>query len=249
MFVLHKAYGATPLQTLDVFRARESQYATTKLGYAGRLDPLAEGVLLVLEGEENLDPAPWRALDKQYDVSVLFGFGTDSDDLLGLLMAHHDDDCDRGIVERSFDQFRGTIDQRLPSFSSPKVRGRRLYAWARDGGGGEVPSVQRECTVRSLTNRGWTTVSRDELRDGVNRAVSSVHGDFRQDAIAERWLVAMAESRRSHWHVVHLSVHCSSGTYMRALARDLGDASGTPAIAWRIVRTAVGPYTLADARV
>jgi tRNA pseudouridine55 synthase len=47
---------------------------------------------------------------------------------------------------------------------------------------------------------------------------------------------------------VRLSVHCSSGTYVRAIARDLGEALGVGGHLTALRRTAVGPFTLADAR-
>ncbi|MGZ6804450.1 MAG: tRNA pseudouridine(55) synthase TruB [Nocardioidaceae bacterium] len=45
---------------------------------------------------------------------------------------------------------------------------------------------------------------------------------------------------------VPISVRCSSGTYIRAIARDLGAALGVGGHLTRLRRTAVGPFTLAD---
>ena len=47
-------------------------------------------------------------------------------------------------------------------------------------------------------------------------------------------------------HVFTLDVHCSSGTYIRTLAADLGHALGGGAHLRNLRRTAVGPYTLDD---
>jgi tRNA pseudouridine55 synthase len=47
---------------------------------------------------------------------------------------------------------------------------------------------------------------------------------------------------------VKVAVHCSSGTYVRAIARDLGAALGVGGHLTALRRTAVGPFTLADAR-
>jgi tRNA pseudouridine55 synthase len=47
---------------------------------------------------------------------------------------------------------------------------------------------------------------------------------------------------------VDLSVRCSSGTYIRAIARDLGAALGTGGHLTALRRTAVGPFTLPDAQ-
>ena len=46
---------------------------------------------------------------------------------------------------------------------------------------------------------------------------------------------------------VTLEVECSSGTYIRSLGRDLAESLGTGAVMSDLVRTAIGPYTLADA--
>ena len=46
---------------------------------------------------------------------------------------------------------------------------------------------------------------------------------------------------------VDISVSCSSGTYIRAIARDLGDALGVGGHLVALRRTAVGPYPIEDA--
>jgi tRNA pseudouridine55 synthase len=54
--------------------------------------------------------------------------------------------------------------------------------------------------------------------------------------------------RRSGGYLdVDLSVRCSSGTYIRAVARDLGDALGVGGHLTALRRTAVGPFTLREA--
>lgn len=47
---------------------------------------------------------------------------------------------------------------------------------------------------------------------------------------------------------VLLRISCSSGTYVRSLARDLGAALGTAAALWELTRTRSGPFGLGDAR-
>jgi tRNA pseudouridine55 synthase len=45
------------------------------------------------------------------------------------------------------------------------------------------------------------------------------------------------------WPSLALDVECSTGTFIRAIGRDLGEAVGTTAVMERLVRTAVGPFT------
>jgi tRNA pseudouridine55 synthase len=58
-------------------------------------------------------------------------------------------------------------------------------------------------------------------------------------------VVSMSLDRREA--SVRLEVHCSSGTYVRAIARDLGTALGVGGHLTALRRTAVGPFGLADA--
>lgn len=52
---------------------------------------------------------------------------------------------------------------------------------------------------------------------------------------------------RYDWPALTLDIRCSSGTYIRSIARDLGDALGVGAYCKALVRTAVGEFTLEDA--
>lgn len=61
-------------------------------------------------------------------------------------------------------------------------------------------------------------------------------------------LVVTGVRREGPWLDVDTSVRCSSGTYVRALARDLGEALGVGGHLTALRRTAVGPFTLDDAR-
>ena len=48
VIVLSKKEVETPLQALEFFRAKHKEYKDLKMTYAGRLDPMASGVLVVL---------------------------------------------------------------------------------------------------------------------------------------------------------------------------------------------------------
>ena len=82
---LNKKPGETPLECLNRFKVDNPEYEGEKMTYAGRLDPLASGVLLVLVGEECKKKEKYLGLDKEYELTILFGFSTDSHDVLGLI--------------------------------------------------------------------------------------------------------------------------------------------------------------------
>ncbi|MDE1988462.1 MAG: hypothetical protein KGJ58_03695 [Patescibacteria group bacterium] len=81
---IYKKAGETPLETISRFRADNQEYQKEKITYAGRLDPLAEGVLILLVGDAVYEKEKYLKTDKEYEAEILFGFETDTYDILGL---------------------------------------------------------------------------------------------------------------------------------------------------------------------
>jgi tRNA U55 pseudouridine synthase TruB len=80
--VIEKNLGETPLEAVERWRTDTSTPSTIPLAYAGRLDPMATGKLLVLMGEECKRQETYHNLDKEYEFEVLFGFNTDTFDVV-----------------------------------------------------------------------------------------------------------------------------------------------------------------------
>src|ERR1035437_1661782 len=83
IITLYKNKGETPLECLERFKKDNPEYEKERMTYAGRLDPLAEGLLIVLYGDEIKNKEKYLGLDKEYEVDILFGFATDTYDVLG----------------------------------------------------------------------------------------------------------------------------------------------------------------------
>jgi len=246
LFALDKPVGLTAAQALAALRSADPSLAGVKLGHAGRLDPMAEGLLTVLVGDETRDVHSHRTQPKTYEVDVLLGVATDSFDELGLVTALTPTAIDGAAIERACAGFVGPYVQRYPPYSQARVGGRSLIALSRAGVVVERPTAERELHEIALV--GVASAEGEDLGERARRRVALVHGDFRQEAIAHRWVAVMGEHRASRFTVATLRVRCSAGTYMRALADDLGAALGVPAIASRIRRTRAGDLTLEGAR-
>ena len=82
--ILEKEVGETPLIALRKWKEQNPEYKDVIASYAGRLDPMASGKLLVLFGEECKKQKSYTNLDKEYEIEVLFDVGTDTGDALGL---------------------------------------------------------------------------------------------------------------------------------------------------------------------
>src|SRR5262245_8184953 len=82
---IYKPVCLTPNQLIEQLRNKHPEYQNEKIGFAGRLDPMAHGLMLLLIGYENKNRTEYLNLDKTYYFKILLGVETDSYDLLGLI--------------------------------------------------------------------------------------------------------------------------------------------------------------------
>ncbi|MEX0672908.1 MAG: hypothetical protein WDZ82_01845 [Candidatus Paceibacterota bacterium] len=246
VFQIYKKLGETPLQSLGRLRAKEGLSQNHPLTYAGRLDPMAEGVMIALSDEDVHRKDEFTGLDKTYTLDVLWGIETDTYDLLGLPTA-------RGpgtAREVSTEDFVGIFDQSYPPYSSKSVEGKQLWQWAREGRIGEVDVPSKQVTIHSIERCGDHSTSADELSRVVQHRLSLVEGDFRQEEIGFAWeQVLRRKGPTSYEDVFVISrfvVSCSSGTYMRSLAHEMGKKKECGACAFWIRRERVGKYGLEE---
>lgn len=243
---LYKARGETPLERIERFRAAHSEYKNVPLSYAGRLDPMAEGVLLVLVGETNKEREKYLNLDKEYTFDVLFGFATDTYDLLGVMTDAATRTSHRPIkvplLMEYVAQMPGSRTQQYPPFSSKPLEGVPLFVKARRGDLNNFDLPEHKIEVIAATVAATKRMSDVELLKEVERSVALVTGDFRQERILHLWQDALRVLYGLTFDVATLTIHCSSGTYVRSLANELGEHLGVPALAMRILRTRVGKW-------
>ncbi len=244
---IYKRLGETPLAALERFRALDAKYANVSLSYAGRLDPMAEGVLVVLTGEENKRRDAYLSLRKEYIVDILFGFETDSYDVLGLASsAHAAENPNMKMLAGYLSALMGEHEQEYPAYSSKTVLGKPLFAWAREGTIGSIEIPRKKIEIYACDHIATTMISIEELRPRIFLAISAVQGDFRQKEISAQWEEVLATVLARVFTVVKLRIACSSGTYVRSIAHDIGKNLGTSALALHIVRTKVGDIDIED---
>lgn len=243
---LYKERGETPLQRIERFRNAHPEYKNVPLSYAGRLDPMAEGVLLVLAGEANKKKSEFLNLDKEYTFDILFGFATDTYDVLGVMAdavtrASHKPVRAPLLVEY-IAQMPGERTQKYPPFSSKPLEGKPLFVHARKGDLANFDLPEHKIEIFSTSLVGMKRLSDKELLEEVEKLIGLVNGDFRQERILHLWRDTLRLLYGMSFDVATVNIHCSSGTYVRSLANELGEQLGIPALAMRIQRTRVGKY-------
>src|SRR3989338_1666703 len=122
---IYKKRGETPLEALELFRVEHPVLNNTPMTYAGRLDPLAEGELVILIGEECKNKEKYTDLDKEYEVEILFGFETDTGEILGIVTKSVFDQH-QVLVKNELESFVGKHSWKYPAYSSKTVNGKPL---------------------------------------------------------------------------------------------------------------------------
>lgn len=212
--------------------------------YAGRLDPMAEGLLLVLTGEDRHALPAHLKHDKEYVATFLFGLGSDTFDVLGRLTwgrvpAPNVEACAGAVAA-----LVGLHPLPLPVWSAYRVRGRPLHAWAREGrlGAIEVPVRAMEVTSVRLGTSEWVQAA--EVAVEAMARINEVRGAFRQEDVLGDWGRLVAEDPPLVRVTATLTV--ASGTYVRALAQALGAQVGCGGLLGGLRRTRIGPYLPSD---
>lgn len=242
---LYKALGETPRERLERLRVQKPHYEHEILSYAGRLDPMAEGVLLCLVGSANKRREAYLELSKEYVLDILFGFETDTYDVLGRVMETGDPaGIKRDAVRRGLNEFRGHIEQQYPPFSSKTVEGRSLFEWARSSSFSSLVLPTRRVTIHDIEVEQMYKISEEALLAYIEDGVGKVHGDFRQEEILRTWQRHLKKNGEREFPCATVRISCTSGTYARSIAHGLGKELGVPALALHILRTKVGEYSV-----
>jgi tRNA pseudouridine55 synthase len=224
LIVVDKPGGLT---SHDVVARIRRLAGTRRVGHAGTLDPMATGVLVVGVQKATRLLGHLTLTDKEYQATIRLGQATDTGDAEGTVTAGQPaGHLSLAQVQAAAAALTGEIQQLPPTVSAIKVAGRRAYQLTREG----APPVlkPRPVTVWSFTVQAVQPAladSPDAGLPGTGLAVPAP-GDLLDVAV---------------------EVRCSSGTYIRALARDMGDALGVGGHLTQLRRTGVGPYDLSAA--
>lgn len=240
---IFKPIGLTPLQALEEFRKNNPEYKDVKLSYIGRLDPMANGIMLILIGEENKNREKYLNLDKEYAFDILFGFNTDTFDILGKVLGDGDFIGDlKNVLEKEVAELKGKIVQEYPSYSGKTVDGKKLFDWAKEDKLDEIEIPTKEIEIYDIKLKDVYEINVVDLRNLIFERINKVTGDFRQQEILEIWKDKLSKHNDiQKFKVASFSISCSSGTYIRSIANNLGKKLSYPAIALNITRTKFNP--------
>lgn len=222
VLALDKPYGMT---SHDVVNRVRQITGERRVGHAGTLDPAATGLMLVGVGAATRLSEYLTGHDKGYDARIVFGAATDTDDAQGRVLANASDEELAGIMRSAdaqaiLDEFTGELEQLPPAYSAIKKNGVVAYKAAREG------------TCLELEARHVTVYGAQLVGTGVCEA-ELICAD-----------ASMLTRELPFWDV-HFDV--SKGTYIRALARDIGAYLGCGAHLGSLRRTSIAAMGIDEA--
>jgi tRNA pseudouridine55 synthase len=208
----------TSFDLVNKIRYRISRFLNVKkikVGHAGTLDPLATGVMIVCTGKATKRIDEFQSQTKEYVATLRLGATTPSFDLETEIDQRYETaHITKESVEQTLPQFVGSIEQIPPAFSACKVNGDRAYDLARKG-------LDVDLKAKLLV------IDEIELLDFQEMSPLAALGRHDDGAVE-----------------LKIRVVCSKGTYIRALARDIGQALQSGAHLIALERTRVGDITL-----
>ncbi len=144
IIAINKEKGMT---SFDVVAEVSNLFGFKKSGHTGTLDPLAEGVMLVAINKATKVVELLTSYEKEYVAKVKIGVETDTLDITGNVIKKssipNNLDINKGLTF-----FKKTYNQEVPIYSAVKVKGKKLYEYARNKKDVSLP--KRQVTVKEI---------------------------------------------------------------------------------------------------
>lgn len=238
--------SADVIRKLKFAAIRHFRKKNLKVGHAGTLDPLATGVLLVCIGPACKKAQELQDHDKEYIARIRFGATTPSYDLeKDVDRTFPFEHITRALVEAALPAFLGDQEQVAPLFSAKSVDGVRAYELARklyrNGRMSELDAAALETLQRNRI-----TISELELLDFIPAGTASQSPVPEVSGTASS-RINVADTSALGLPEAVIRIACSKGTYIRAFARDLGEALGSGAHLSGLIRSRSGSFRVKDA--
>ncbi len=201
-----------------------------KMAFAGRLDPMACGLLpLIIHETEDIKQVQevkesLQGSYKTYQFNLILGFETDTYDILGLPKKREG----KYDLSEGLERVKQLKVQEYPPYSSQKVfsphyqKKMPLWKLAKEG---KLPDdlPKRDIDIESIRITGIEIISNHELLEIIKDRFNSLNNkdDYRSHEILSEWEKLLKDNNREYI-IHHLEARVSTGTYIRTLCHELG---------------------------
>lgn len=220
-----------------------------KLCFAGRLDPMARGKVLLLFNDECKKIEKYKNMNKIYKFKIVIGFQTDSDDPLGIIQNINPNITPENIIEVKnkllYNIETGPFKQSFHKYSSKCINGKPLW----------------QITQENKNNENKTKACNDELDlpshlvsiydykigkceqynfiDWKNKIINQINTidkkcNFNQENIINQWDNVNMDV--NYIYAIPVTLTVSSGFYVRQFVRDFSNMIDFPLMVYDINR-------------
>jgi len=230
ILLVNKPTGPTSHDIVDLIRKKTG---VRRVGHAGTLDPFAQGLLIILIGKEfTKRQSEFLGMDKTYKAVIHLGATSTTDDRMGEIT--------------------------LSSFLDPRLRGddkRESGHDKREGWDDKKENENSKIIIPNLTDiqKVLTELTGTYEQLPPSYSAKKIQGKKAYE-LARKGIIPELKPKKItvysldilsyEWPLLTIRTTVSSGTYIRALARDIGARLGCGAYCESLKRTAIGPYTL-----
>ena len=167
IILLNKVKGISSFKAINQIKWN---IGASKIGHAGTLDPMAEGLMVVMVNSATKFSDDLMKKDKEYYVEMELGYETDTYDAEGKKTRIYDGiiEYDEQNVRDVINSFIGIQDQIPPMYSALKVNGKKMYEMAREGI--EIERKPRRVeiySIRDITIKGQMITFYVEVSSGT----------------------------------------------------------------------------------
>jgi tRNA pseudouridine55 synthase len=210
--------------SFDVVKKVKGMFKIKKIGHAGTLDPLAEGLLILAIGKKTKELESITKLEKEYVGTFVLGATTPTlDREMTPDSAQDTSSITREQLETVIkEKFMGELSQTPPQFSAVKLNGKTAYKEARKGI--EIKLEPKQITITEFEILSINTITSDQLPGVEPGTIPTV-------------TLTTFKAR----------IVCSKGTYVRVLAQDIAKEFGTMGYLLALTRTRIGNFKLEQA--
>jgi len=230
---------------------RVGEHLGVKTSHTGTLDPMAEGVVIVLLGDERLKKKEYAKWKKGYEFEIAMGIETDTYDGMGLitdvsLNLGYLEEVGKEKFQKITKSFIGNYTQKIPPYSTKKIQGKHLHQISRSNKKISLPIKKGE--IYKFDYVSSRIIKIKDLIENISSRVLLVTGDFRQKEIVDNWKKTFKEREEEDIKIINLYVEISKGMYVRSLTMDFCKKISASGFTYFIKRTKNGDFTRNNAK-
>ena len=230
---IYKPIGKTPLEIIESVK----DYRYKKISYAGRLDPMAHGTLLVLTDEDCKRQNKYNNLNKIYKFRLLLGIETDTNDVLGMVVSNKTE-IDIFELRNKIHSMQGEHELPYPIFSSKRYKGKPLWYYGKYSKEKDITEYpMQRIVINKIEILDGYEMDRKGVWDYVKNKINRLDKkhDFRQEFILDRW----GKIKDITYKVIEIEADVGSGTYIRGISRHISDSLNISTLCLDIYRTQI----------